>query len=56
MLWLIYLVDDLLVYLLARHDKQQPLQVVRGDLVKHHLYVELVVQPQWVVPHRPAED
>ena len=48
------LVDDVLVYLLAGHHQQEPLQVVGGDLVKHHLDIQLVVQAEGVVPHRPA--
>ena len=40
-----HLVHDVLVYLLAGHDQQKPLQVVWSDLVEDDLDVELVVQP-----------
>ena len=49
-----HLVHHVLVNLLTGHHQQQPLQVVGGNLVEDHLNVQLVVQPQWVVPHRPG--
>ena len=39
------LVDDVLVDLLAGHDEQETLKIVRSDLVEDDLDVELVVQP-----------
>ncbi len=47
---------ELLPDLLPRHDQEEPLQVVGGDLVEDHLHVEGVFQAEAVVPDGAAED
>ena len=47
---------ELLPDLLPRHDQEEALQVVWGDLVEDHLHVEGVFQAEAVVPDGAAED
>ena len=48
--------DAVLRDLLAGHDQQQTLQVIRCDLVEDDLDVQGIVQPHWVMPDGTAED
>jgi len=50
------MIDNLLVNLLSWHHKKQSLEVIRSDLIEHHLNVEPIVQTEWVVPDGAAED